>query len=74
MITIVIMENSFLCEDKLIYDLDNIEGNIIDLKKQLRYEAAKFASYFYNELSMNTHVQTIINTTYFYEEYTVFIS
>lgn len=33
---------------KLICDLDNAEGNIIDFKKQLRYEAAKFASNFYN--------------------------
>lgn len=49
---------------KLICDLDNAEGNIIDLKKQLRYEAAKFASNFYNKLSMNrTHMQTIVNTT-----------
>jgi len=56
--------NSFICEDEFIFDLDNAEGNFIDLKKQLQHETAKFASSFYNELSMNRkHVQTIVDTT-----------
>jgi len=45
--------DSFICEDEFISDLDNAEGNFIDLKKQLQHETAKFASTFYNELSMN---------------------
>lgn len=54
-----------MSEDELIlYDFDNTEQNLVDLKKQLQHEAAKFASSFYNELSMNRmHVQTIVDST-----------
>jgi len=56
--------DSFICEDEFISDLDNAESNFVDLKKQLQHETAKFASSFYNELSMNRkHVQTIVDTT-----------
>jgi len=56
--------DSFICEDEFISDLDNAESNFIDLKKQLQHETAKFASSFYNELSMNRkYVQTIVDTT-----------
>lgn len=63
----VSVSDSFICEDEFICNLDNVEGNLIDLRKQLRHEAAKFASSFYNELSMNRrHVQTIIDTTHMF--------
>jgi len=56
--------DSLESEQKFINDFDNTEQNLIDLKKQLQHEVAKFVSSFYNELSMNrTHVQTIVDST-----------
>lgn len=56
---------SFVTEDEFLFQLDNIERNLINIKERLRHEAAKFLSSFYNETSMNRR-QTIVDSTHMF--------